>query len=281
MTTEGPVLIRLLRSYLAPYRRPITAIVALQFVGTMAALYLPSLNADIIDNGRGHAATRATSSRTGALMLAVSVVQIVCAIAAVYFGARTAMGFGRDLRAAIFHRIGSFSSREVAHFGAPSLITRNTNDVQQVQMLVLMTATMMVAAPIMMVGGVLMAMRQDLGLSWLLAVSVPVLFLVVGFVISRMVPGFRLMQVRIDGVNRILREQITGIRVVRAFVREPYERRRFADANDDLTEVAAADRALDGHDVPDRACWCSTCRASPCCGSVDTGSTPARCRSAR
>ncbi|MGN6574250.1 MAG: ABC transporter permease, partial [Nocardioides sp.] len=215
------MLVRLLKQYLAPYRRPISVVVALQFVGTMAALYLPSLNADIIDNGVARGDT-GYITRTGALMLGVSVVQILCSAAAVYVGARTAMGFGRDLRAAIFHRIGSFSSREVAHFGAPSLITRNTNDVQQVQMLVLMTATMMVAAPIMMVGGVLMAMREDLGLSWLLAVSVPVLFLIVALIISRMVPGFRLMQVRIDAVNRILGEQITGIRVVRAFVREPY-----------------------------------------------------------
>ena len=155
-----------------------------------------------------------------------------------YVGARTAMAFGRDVRAALFHRVGSFSSREVYQIGAPSLITRNTNDVQQVQMLVLMTCTMMVAAPIMMVGGVLMAMREDLGLSWLLAVCVPLLFLAVGFIISRMVPGFRLMQTRIDAVNRILREQITGIRVVRAFVREPYETRRFGTANADLTAVA-------------------------------------------
>jgi len=158
----------------------------------------------------------------------------------VYVGARTAMAFGRDVRAALFRRVGSFSSREVHQIGAPSLITRNTNDVQQVQMLVLMTFTMMVAAPIMMVGGVLMAMREDLGLSWLLAVCVPLLVLAVGLVISRMVPGFRLMQVRIDAVNRILREQITGIRVVRAFVREPHETRRFARANDDLTEVAVS-----------------------------------------
>ncbi len=237
MTTEGLALLRLLRQYLAPYTGPLIAVVALQFVGTMAALYLPSLNADIIDNGVARGDT-AYITRIGALMLAVSVVQILCSSGAVYVGARTSMGFGRDLRAAIFHRIGSFSGREVAHFGAPSLITRNTNDVQQVQMLVLMTATMMVAAPIMMVGGVLMAMREDLGLSWLLAVCVPVLFLVVGFVISRMVPGFRLMQVRIDGVNRILREQITGIRVVRAFVREPFESKRFGVANDELTEVA-------------------------------------------
>jgi ATP-binding cassette, subfamily B, multidrug efflux pump len=231
------MLLRIMRRYLAPYRGPIAVIVALQFVGTMAALYLPSLNADIIDNGVARGNT-AYIMRIGGLMLGVSVVQILCSSGAVYVGARTAMGFGRDVRAAIFHRIGSFSGREVAHFGAPSLITRNTNDVQQVQMLVLMTATMMVAAPIMMVGGVLMAMRQDLGLSWLLAVCVPVLFLVAGFIISRMVPGFRLMQARIDAVNRILREQITGIRVVRAFVREPFETERFAGANDELTDVA-------------------------------------------
>ncbi|HET9758166.1 MAG TPA: ABC transporter ATP-binding protein [Nocardioidaceae bacterium] len=231
------MLLRILREYLAPYRRPLGLVVLLQFVGTMAALYLPSLNADIIDNG---VATGDTGYivHTGAMMLAVSLVQILCSGGAVYVGARTAMAFGRDVRAGIFHRVGSFSSREVYQIGAPSLITRNTNDVQQVQMLVLMTCTMMVAAPIMMVGGVLMAMREDLGLSWLLAVCVPLLFLAVGFIISRMVPGFRLMQTRIDAVNRILREQITGIRVVRAFVREPVETRRFGRANDDLTEVA-------------------------------------------
>jgi ATP-binding cassette subfamily B protein len=171
-------------------------------------------------------------------MLGVSLVQILCSASAVYVGARTAMSFGRDLRAALFRRVGAFSSREVHLIGAPSLITRNTNDVQQVQMLVLMTCTMMVSAPIMMVGGVLMAMREDIGLSWLLAVCVPLLFLSVGFIISRMVPGFRLMQKRIDGVNRILREQVTGIRVVRAFVREPYETRRFGTANTELTAVA-------------------------------------------
>jgi ATP-binding cassette subfamily B protein len=231
------MLLRILRRFLAPYRGPITAIVALQFVGTMASLYLPTLNADIIDNGVAQGDT-GYIVRTGGVMLGVAFVQIACSVAAVYVGARTAMCFGRDLRAAIFHRIGSFSSREVGRFGAPSLITRNTNDVQQVQMLVLMSATMMVAAPIMMVGGVLMAMRQDLGLSWLLAVCVPLLFLVAGTIISRMVPGFRLMQGRIDTVNRVLREQITGIRVVRAFVREPVETERFAVANDELTAVA-------------------------------------------
>ena len=231
------LLLRLLRRRLRPYRPQLALVVLLQFVSTMAALYLPSLNADIIDSG---VATGDTGyiTRTGMVMLAVSIVQILCSAAAVYVGARTAMSFGRDLRAAVFQRVGTFSSREVQLVGASSLITRTTNDVEQVQMLVLMTATMMVAAPIMMVGGVLMAMREDLGLSWLLAVCVPMLFLAVGFVISRMIPGFRLMQTRIDSVNRILREQITGIRVVRAFVREPYETERFGRANDDLTQVA-------------------------------------------
>jgi ATP-binding cassette subfamily B multidrug efflux pump len=231
------VLLRILRERLAPYKPQIVTVVALQFVGTMAALYLPSLNADIIDSGIARGDT-GYITRTGAVMLAVSLVQIACSAAAVYVGARTAMSFGRDLRAELFHRVGTFSSREVHQIGAPSLITRNTNDVQQVQMLVLLSFTMMVTAPIMMVGGVLMAVREDLGLSWLLAVCVPALFGAVALIISRMVPGFRLMQTRIDAVNRILREQITGIRVVRAFVREPQETRRFAAANADLTDVA-------------------------------------------
>jgi ATP-binding cassette, subfamily B, multidrug efflux pump len=231
------MLLRLLTSYLRPYRTWLLAVLALQFVGTMAALYLPSLNADIIDNGVARGDT-GYIVRTGMTMLLVSLVQIGCSIVAVYFGARTAMGFSRDVRAGIFHRVGSFSSREVLQFGPPSLITRNTNDVQQVGMLVLLGCTMMVAAPIMMVGGVIMAMREDLGLSWLLAVCIPALVASVGLVISRMIPGFRVMQVKIDGVNRVLREQITGIRVVRAFVREPHETRRFGDANTELTDVA-------------------------------------------
>ena len=171
-------------------------------------------------------------------MLLVSLIQIVCSIAAVYLGARIAMGFGRDVRARLFGHVNRFSAREVARFGAPSLITRNTNDVQQVQMLVLMSCTMLVAAPIMSVGGVVMALREDIGLSWLMLVSVPVLAIALGAIIRRMVPGFRLMQTRIDTVNRVLREQITGIRVVRAFVREPYETDRFGVANADLTATA-------------------------------------------
>jgi ATP-binding cassette subfamily B multidrug efflux pump len=233
------MLIRLLREYLRPYSRALLAVVALQLVGTMAALYLPSLNADIIDQGIAKGDTGYILS-TGGWMLLVTLVQILCSIVAVYFGSRTGMGFGRDVRAAVFHRVGEFSAREVNRFGAPSLITRTTNDVQQVQMLVLMSATMLVAAPIMCIGGVIMALQEDIGLSWLVAVSVPVLAIAIGLVIARMVPKFRLMQVRIDAVNRILREQITGIRVVRAFVREPVETARFGVANTEVTEVATA-----------------------------------------
>ncbi|MEV0808095.1 ABC transporter ATP-binding protein [Micromonospora sp. NPDC050200] len=231
------MLIRLLRDHLRPYHRPLAAVVLLQFVGTMASLYLPSLNADIIDLGVARGDTDYIM-RTGGWMLLVSLVQIACSVAAVYLGARTAMAFGRDVRAEVFAQVNRFSAREVARFGAPSLITRNTNDVQQVQMLVLMSCTMLVAAPIMSVGGVVMALREDLGLSWLMLVSVPVLAVALGLIIRRMVPGFRLMQTRIDTVNRVLREQITGIRVVRAFVREPYETDRFAVANADLTATA-------------------------------------------
>ncbi|MEU1842063.1 ABC transporter ATP-binding protein [Micromonospora sediminicola] len=231
------MLIRLLRTHLRPYRRLLAAVVALQFVGTMASLYLPSLNADIIDRGVARGDTDQIL-RTGGWMLVVSLLQIACSIAAVYLGAKTAMGFGRDVRRAIFGHVNRFSAREVARFGAPSLITRNTNDVQQVQMLVLLSCTMLVAAPIMSVGGVVMALREDVGLSWLMLVCVPVLAVALGLIIRRMVPGFRLMQTRIDTVNRVLREQITGIRVVRAFVREPYETDRFQGANADLTATA-------------------------------------------
>ncbi len=231
------MLLRLVREYLRPYRYPLLAIVALQFLSTVAMLYLPSLNADIIDNG---VVTGDTGYilRFGALMLLVSVGQIVCSIAAVWFSAGNAMRFGRDLRAALFRRVGAFSAREVQQFGAPSLITRETNDVQQVQMLVLTGGTLMVAAPIMMIGGVVMAVQEDVGLSWLVLLVVPVLGTSIGYIVRQMVPSFRQMQERIDEVNRLLREQITGVRVVRAFVREKHEAARFRTANDDLTEVA-------------------------------------------
>ena len=231
------MLVRLLRTYLRPYGRPLLVIVVLQFFATLAMLYLPSLFADIIDNGVAKGDT-SYILRVGGMMLMVTLVQIVCSIVAVYFGARTSMAFGRDTRAAVFHQVGSFAGREVTAFGAPSLITRTTNDVQQVQMLVLLTFTLMVSAPIMCVGGIVMALREDLGLAWLIVVSVTVLVVAIGLIVSRMVPLFRLMQKKIDSVNRIMREQITGIRVVRAFVREPVERERFGVANADLTQTA-------------------------------------------
>jgi ATP-binding cassette subfamily B protein len=231
------MLIKLLRTHLRPYTTPLIAVVALQLVSTMASLYLPSLNADIIDKGVAKGDTGFIVS-TGGWMLLVTLAQIACSAAAVYFGARAAMAFGRDVRSAIFHRVGTFSGREVAQFGAPSLITRNTNDVQQVQMLVLMTATLMVSAPIMCVGGIIMALRQDVGLSWLMAVCIPVLVIAIGLIVVRMVPLFRAMQARIDVVNRVLREQLSGIRVVRAFVRERDEAERFAEANAALTSTA-------------------------------------------
>jgi ATP-binding cassette, subfamily B, multidrug efflux pump len=231
------MLIDLLRINLHPYRRQLWAVVVLQLLGTLAALYLPSLNADIIDNGVATGDTDYILS-TGGRMLVVTLVQIVCTIAGVYYGARAAMAFGRDVRAAVFHRVGTFSAREVGQFGAPSLITRNTNDVQQVQMLVMLATTLLVAAPIMCVGGVIMALRQDLELSWLVLVCVPVLIAGMLVIVRKMVPQFRAMQTRIDDVNRVLREQITGIRVVRAFVRERFETRRFADANAALTDTA-------------------------------------------
>jgi ATP-binding cassette, subfamily B, multidrug efflux pump len=231
------VLIRVLRTYLRPYRGPITLVVALQLVQTLATLYLPTLNADIIDKGVVLGDVNYIL-HTGGTMLMVTVVQIIASIGAVYFGARTSMALGRDLRMAIFERVQSFSAREVGHFGTPSLITRTTNDVQQVQMLALLSFTLMASAPIMAVGGVLLALQQDVPLSSLLLVIVPVLAIVVAIIISRMRPLFRLMQTRIDRINRVLREQITGVRVIRAFVRDAGERRRFGVANEDLMEVS-------------------------------------------
>ena len=231
------MLFALLRRFLRPYARDLAIVVGLQLVATVASLYLPSLNARIIDRGVAGGDTDIILT-TGGVMLAVAALQIVCTLAAVYVGARVAMSYGRDLRAAIFHRVGSFSAREVGRFGAPSLITRTTNDVQQVQMLVLVSCTMLVMAPIMSVGGIVMALRDDLVLSRLLLVAVPVLAGSIGLVISRMVPRFRAMQPRIDTVNRVLREQITGIRVVRAFVREREEAARFGVANAELTATA-------------------------------------------
>ena len=231
------MLSRLLRERLGPYRRTIAVMLLLQSVQTTASLVLPTLNARIIDRGiLRH--NEAYIRSTGVVMLGFSLVQIVFAVAAVYLGAKVAMSFGRDIRSALFHQVTAFSAREVGSFGAPSLITRITNDVQQVQMLVVMACTMAIAAPITIVVGIIAALRQDLGLSAILGVSIPVAAAVLGTIVSRMVPAFRLMQERIDQINRVLREQITGIRVVRAFVREPLERTRFATANQELTDTS-------------------------------------------
>ncbi|NLV54754.1 MAG: ABC transporter ATP-binding protein, partial [Acidimicrobiales bacterium] len=230
-------MIHLLRTHLRPYRGPILAIVALQAVQALASLYLPELNADIIDKG---VVTGDTDYiwRVGGVMLAVTLVQVVFAVTSVAVGARVAMGFGRDVRDALFHRVTDFSVREVTTFGAPSLINRITNDVQQVQVLLVMVFTMGVGAPITIVGGIVMSLRQDVGMGWLLGVALIGLAVAVGSIIVRMVPLFRDMQDRIDAINRVLREQITGMRVVRAFVREPEETARFARVNDDLTATS-------------------------------------------
>jgi ATP-binding cassette subfamily B multidrug efflux pump len=233
------MLSRLLRTHLASYKRLLLAVLALQTVQSVAALTLPTLNARIIDDGV-LAGDTGFIRRFGLFMLLVSLVQGAFTIAAVRIGSRVAMGFGRDLRSSLFHRVTDFSAREVGAFGAPSLITRITNDVQQVQMLVVMGATMAIAAPISLIAGTVMATQQDVGLSVVLAIAIPLAAVVLGTIVSRMVPNFRKMQDHIDRINRILREQITGIRVVRAFVREPLEVRRFEDANADLTDTSLA-----------------------------------------
>jgi len=231
------MLVRLLREHLRPYRSAVTAVVLLQLVQVLATLYLPSLNARIIDDGVALGDTDEIM-RLGAVMLGVSLVQIVAAIAAVWYGSYAAMAFGRDVRERLFRHVQTFSAQELGQFGAPTLITRTTNDVQQVQMVTLMTFTFVIMAPIMLVGGVVMALREDVGLSAILLFAVPALGVVVGAVVLRMVPYFKVMQQRIDAINRVLREQITGIRVVRAFVREDRESERFEEANRALYDTS-------------------------------------------
>jgi ATP-binding cassette subfamily B protein len=233
------MLYRLVRTYLTPYAPILGVLLALQLVATLASLYLPSLNGRIIDEGVAVGDT-GFILRTGLVMLAVSLVQIVATIGATRIGAQTSASLGRDVRSSIFRRVGQFSAQELSRFGAPTLISRSTNDITQVQTVTYMFLAIMLSAPIMMVGGVFMALREDVGLSWLVAVAVPALGISVGFIISKMVPHFRAMQAAVDSVNRILREQITGVRVVRAFVREDVERERFAEANRTYTGTALA-----------------------------------------
>ena len=228
---------RLLSTVLAKYKGLLWVVIVFQAIQAVAGLYLPTLNSDIINNGivkedLGYI------WRIGGLMLVVTILQVGFSVIAVYFGSKVAMGFGRDVRRSLFHQVNDFSAREVAQFGAPSLITRITNDVQQVQMLVLMTCTLLLSAPFTSIGGVILAMQQDLGLSRILMFSIPILAVLLGLIIGSMVPSFRKMQERIDRINEILREQLTGIRIVRAFVREPEEKKRFSDANAAVTEVA-------------------------------------------
>ena len=236
-TIGSRMLKRLLTTVLAKYKGLLWVVIAFQAIQAVAGLFLPTLNSDIINNGivkedLGYI------WRIGGIMLLVTVLQVAFSVIAVYFGSKVAMGFGRDVRRSLFHQVNDFSAREVAQFGAPSLITRITNDVQQVQMLVLMTCTLLLSAPFTAIGGVFLAMDQDLGLSRILMFAIPILAVLLGVIIGSMVPSFRKMQERIDRINEILREQLTGIRIVRAFVREPEEKKRFSDANAAVTEVA-------------------------------------------
>jgi ATP-binding cassette subfamily B multidrug efflux pump len=224
------MLLALLRQYVRPYRRLVATVMTLQLISTLASLYLPTVNATIIDDGIAKGDTT-TIVHLGGVMFAVTALQVVCSVGAVYFGSRTGMGFGRDLRSAMFHQVTTFSEHETARFGAPSLLIRTTNDVRQIQFLVQMTCTVLVTAPIMCIGGIFMAIHQDAGLSWLLLVSVPVLVVSNYWIVGRTLPLYRSMQRLIDNINRVMREQLSGVRVIRAFAREPFERQRFAEAN--------------------------------------------------
>jgi len=227
----------LLRQYVRPYRWLLTVVAVLQVISTLASLYLPTINARIIDDGVAKGDTDAITG-LGGMMLGVTALQALCAVGAVYYGSRAGMGFGRDLRSAIFHHVTGLSAEETARFGAPTLLTRTTNDVQQIQLLVAMTCTMLITAPIMSVGGIVMAVHQNAGLSWLLVVSVPVLGFANYWIVGHLLPLFRNMQRLIDGINRVLREQLSGIRVIRAFARESLERGRFAEASQELSDTA-------------------------------------------
>lgn len=231
------MLLALLRQYIRPYRRLVTVLIGLQLISTLASLYLPTVNAAIIDEGVAKGDT-ATIVRLGMVMLTVTGLQALCAVGAVYFGSRTGMGFGRDLRTAMFEHVTTFSEHETARFGAPTLLTRSTNDVRQIQYLVQISGTVLVTAPIMCVGGIVMAIHQEAALTWLLLLSVPIMAVANYWVMSHMLPLFRRMQGLIDGINRVMRDQLSGVRVVRAFAREPFERERFARANAALSNTA-------------------------------------------
>jgi ABC-type multidrug transport system fused ATPase/permease subunit len=231
------MLLALLRQYIRPYRRLVAVLMVLQLISTLATLYLPTVNAAIIDDGVAKGDT-ATIVKLGIVMLGVTGLQVLCSVGATYFGSRTGMGFGRDLRLALFEHVTTFSERETAQFGAPTLLTRSTNDVRQIQYLVQMSATVLVTAPIMCIGGIFMAIHQEAALTWLLLVSVPILAVANYWIMSHMLPLFRSMQALIDSINRVMRDQLSGVRVVRAFTREGYERARFSRANAALSNAS-------------------------------------------
>lgn len=227
------MLAELLRQYVRPYRWLIAVVAGLQMVSALASLYLPAVNASIIDDGVAKGDTH-TIIRLGGLMLLVTGLQVLCAIGALYAGSRASIGFGRDLRTAMFDHVTGLSDQDTAGVGTPSLLTRTTNDVRQLEVVVQTTSTVLIAAPIMCVGGVFMSVRQDAGLSWLLLISVPVMAVAEYFIVSRMLPLFHNLQTWIDNINRVMREQLSGIRVIRAFAREHFEVERFAKANRDV-----------------------------------------------
>ena len=226
-----------LLEYLKPYWKQITLVIVLLLVQAMANLYLPNLNANIINNGIAKGDTQYIL-RTGGFMLLVTLLLALCAVVSVYWGSRTAMSFGRDLRSQLFRKVQSFSQSEVDRFGTPSLITRTTNDVQQVQMAVLMGLNVMISAPVMCLGGIIMALRQDVRLSMSIIIIVPVMGVTLAIIMQRALPLFQAMQVKIDRLNQVVREKLSGVRVIRAFVKTEYERKRFDEANVDLTSTA-------------------------------------------
>jgi ATP-binding cassette, subfamily B, multidrug efflux pump len=230
-------MIRLLRTYLRPYAGPIAVVLVLLLVQAIGNLYLPTLQGDIINDGVAKGDTGFINS-TGIFMLVVTFVVGAASIVGVYFSAQVAMGFGRDVRGAIFRQVEAFSQVEINKFGTPSLITRNTNDVQQVQTLVFMVLALMISAPILIVGGIILAVRQDVPLSGLLVVVLPLMVAFIGIIMSRAIPLFRAMQVKLDRINQVMRETLAGVRVIRAFVRTEHEEKRFDDANVDLFDTA-------------------------------------------
>src|SRR5438874_4901780 len=231
------MLLRLLRVRLRPYTREVAIVVVLVLIQAIANLYLPNLNADIINNGVSKGDVPYIW-RTGIVMLGITLVLGVISVAGVYWASLASQSVGRDLRAAVFGKVQTFSAREINQIGTASLITRNTNDVQQIQLFLQIALTMMIMAPITAVGGVIMALRENVTLSWLLVVVVPLLALIIAFTLVKGVPLFRAVQGKIDRINQVMREQITGVRVIRAFNRTPFEQARFETANADLTDIS-------------------------------------------